>query len=494
MKKNILNYIAAVVLLGGVSSCQKDFTRMNKNPNNLETPDPTTLLSNTIVSEFYNNANLAWTLGNGYNQYMSFSTDYYNTPTRYLAVSNQPYWTALYEAARDANTLYQTGIADKNPLLQAASLTLRSYAFAQLTELWGDIPFSKALNGANGIFTAPYDKQQTVYTDPTLGVLPSLKRADSLLSANPSANQLAGDLLFKSNAMSWRKFINALRLRYLLRVSGKMDVSGELQSIVSSGALMQSASESAVLNLPTTIPYNFPSLTERTGDFQVKYMNSLLYNSFVSTGDSSRIQAYFAKNANSASTTGFDFSYYGGLPIVVNANSSQTSTSSDFNPAFVSGTNGNLTIAKVMTYAEQEFILAEAAMKGYITTGTALTYYNNGIMGAFAQLGLSSATAANYLLHPNIILNEASTSTAMQQIITQKWLANINNGFEGWLEYRRTGYPALQTGGTANMNNGKIPNRFIYPTDETQINSTNYTAEVNANMGGKENTDYKAWW
>ena len=196
MKKNIsiLTLLAATFIL---ASCSKELQKVNQNPNALETPDATTLLSNTIVSEFYNNANVVWTLGNGYDQYMTYSQSYYDQGTRYSPITNEPYWTAMYESARDANTLYTLGQKKNNALLQAAALTLRSYAFAQLTELWGDIPFTQALQGADGIYTPKYDNQKTVYTDPQFGILPSLRRADSLLKANPNG-LLAGDLLYNS--------------------------------------------------------------------------------------------------------------------------------------------------------------------------------------------------------------------------------------------------------------------------------------------------------
>ncbi|HVU54432.1 MAG TPA: SusD/RagB family nutrient-binding outer membrane lipoprotein [Puia sp.] len=488
MNKHIISLAAAAILF---TSCSKELQRVNINPNNLETPDATTLLSNTIVTEFFNNASIAWTLANGYDQYMTFSSSYYDQPTRYSPVSNSPYWTAMYEAARDANTLYATGVKNGSPFLQAAALTLRSYAFAQLTELWGDIPFTQALQGSTGSYTPAYDNQQTVYTDANAGIIPSLRRADSLLKANPSG-LLGGDLLFNASTAGWRRFINALRLRYLLRVSARMDPSAEMQAIVSDGALMQNAGQSGTLTLPTITPYNFPSLTERTGDFQVKYMNSLLYNVFVNTGDSARIQAYFTRNPNNASKTDFNFNYFGGMPMVIDADGTQTNTSSNFNASFVSGANKNLIMARVITYAEQELILAEAAVKGFIS-GDAQTYYNNGVTGAFAEIGITDATGSNYLGHTGVVFDNSTTAASLQQIITQKWLTNINNGFEGWIEYRRTGYPALQAGGGINLNNGAIPTRFLYPTDEVTINARNYKAEV-ANMGGTEITTYKAWW
>lgn len=491
MKKNI----NLLILLAGIllASCSKELQKVNQNPNALETPDATTLLSNTIVSEFYNNANIVWTLGNGYDQYMTYSQSYYDQGTRYSPITNEPYWTAMYEAARDANTLYSLGQQKNNALLQAAALTLRSYAFAQLTELWGDIPFTQALEGNQGIYTPKYDNQKTVYTDPQSGILPSLRRADSLLKASPNG-LLAGDLLYNSNTSSWRKFINALRLRYLLRVSSKQDPSAEMQSIVSDGALMQSASESATLKLPTVTPYNFVSLTERSGDFQVKYLNSTLYDVFESTGDSSRISTYFKPNANAASGV-FSFSNYGGMPLVVDATTEQLQASSNFSSSFTTGNNSDLIKAKIITYAEQEFILAEAALKGYITGGATATmdYYDNGVIGAFAEAGLGSDVATNYLSHPEVSFNSSSADAALQQIITQKWISNINNGFEGWIEYRRTGFPNFQTGGSANLNKGVIPSRFLYPTSEQTINSSNYKSELQ-NMGGTETTNYKAWW
>lgn len=489
--KKIQYYLAAVSIIMVMGSCNKELQQVNQNPNALENADATTLLSNTIVSLFYNNANTVWTLGNGYDQYMTFSQSYYNQSTRYQPVTNEPYWIPLISSARDANTLYALGVSQKNPFLQAAALALRSYAFAQLTELWGDIPFLNALQGSNGIYTPTYDNQQVVYTDPGIGILPSLKRADSLLKTNPTG-YIGGDMLYNASTTNWRAFINALRLRYLLRISAKTDVKAEMQSIVSDGALMTSPAQSAALTLPTTTPYNFLSLTERSGDFAVKYMNSTLYNAFVNTADTARMTAYFAPTAASTLGAPFSFSNYGGMDMVVDATAAQVNAASNFNASFTSGSNKNLIKARVMTYAEEQFILAEAALKGYIS-GTPATYYTAGVKGAYGEIGMDATSTANYLTHPGVIFDNSSLTASLTQIITQKWLANINNGFEGWIEYRRTKIPFFQTGGAANLNGGMIPSRFLYPLTEQTVNSTNYNQQLQL-MGGKEITTYKTFW
>ena len=480
------------VAVGGLvftSACQQELTDLNRNPNNLEVADSSTLLANIVVNEFKGNADIAWSLGNAYCQLATFSADYYNHSARYQPVSNDPYWITNYTNARDAATLATRAQAAGNGAVQGVALALQAYAFAQLTELWGDVPFKQALSGATGVFTAPYDAQQTVYTDPDLGILASLRKANDLLKANPQGI-IAGDPLYGGNPAKWRKLVNGLRLRYLLRVSGKLDVKAEMQSIVAEGALFQNATEAAVLPLQNTGIYVFASVLERAGDFGVKYLDELLYNSYVATGDQDRLPLIFAKNAASAAKPGFDFSYYGGLPIVIEASTAQLNRASLFNAAFRTAASSPLEYARVLNYSEVQFILAEAALKGLISTGDAKTYYQQGVRGAYAEYGLADARATAYLLNPGTTYNPAA---ALSQIITQKWMSNLNNGFEGWIEYKRTGLPAFSTGGVANLNGGTIPNRFIYPDSEKTINAANYSAEI-AKSSGKDDPNYRPWW
>lgn len=489
--KNIIKYPFGLLILLSITfaSCKKEFQKLNTNPNQLEVANDPSLVGNIEVNSFFNSAYYAWTLGNGMGQYATFSQSYYNTLARYIPSSNQPYWNILYTDARDANQVITDSKANGNTAMQAVGLILRSYSFAQLTDLWGDIPFKNALQGQNGKFTASYDSQQTVYTDASIGVLPSLRAADSLLKI--SVNTISGDLVYSGDITKWRKFCNGLRLRYLLRVSAKLpSAASEMQSIVAGGAIFQSASESAELALPSSVPYAFPSVTERSGDYAIKYANTLLYNFFVNTGDQARLTLLFSKNTSSQATTGFNFSYYGGMPIVADANTAQVNAASGFNSSiFVSSPSSIVLKARVITYAEVQFILAEAALKGLITTGSAAAYYTNGVAGAYADYGIDAITTTNYLANANIIYNPTN---ALNQIITQKWVANLNVGFEGWLEYRRTGIPAFDAI-SANLNGNKISSRFIYPPDEQNINTANYKAELNK-MNGVDDPNYRAWW
>lgn len=493
MKKYINKYslIVTALVLISTSACKKEFAKLNTNPNTLETPNDPTIIANIEVNMFYSSASSAWTLGNGLGQYATFSQDYYNQQARYTPASNQPYWNVMYANARDANQVILDAKANGNTAMEAVGLILRAYSFAQLTDLWGDIPFKSALKGAGENFAPSYDSQQTVYTDPTMGVLPNLKTADDLLKSTSKA--ISGDLIYGGNVAKWRKFCNGLRLRYLLRASAKLGTAGaEMQQIVADGAntLFANTAEGAELTLPSTVPYAFPSLTERSGDYSIKYLNSLLYNVFKNTNDQNRLSLLFTKNVASQNTTSFSFDYYGGMPIVANSSASQVANSSNFNNSqFLGNPSSAVLKAKVITYQEEQFILAEASIKGLINTGATAQYYYAGVKGAYLDLGLDAASANDYITHIGVIYNPTQ---ALNQILTQKWIGNFNVGFEGWIEYRRTGMPAFDAT-SANLNGGKISSRFVYPADEQSINKKNYDTEL-AIQGGTDDANYKAWW
>jgi hypothetical protein len=143
----------------------------------------------------------------------------------------------------------------------------------------------------------------------------------------------------------------------------------------------------------------------------------------------------------------------------------------------------------LMDYAEVQFIFAEAAQRGLLTagTGTAATYYYNGITASMEYYGISSAAIASYLAQPSVVYNAAN---GLQQIALQKWIALYAQGTEAWANQRRTGIPSLEVGPEATL--AIIPNRLEYPQSEQSLNLSNYNAAV-ASQGPNDKTT-KMWW
>ena len=142
-------------------------------------------------------------------------------------------------------------------------------------------------------------------------------------------------------------------------------------------------------------------------------------------------------------------------------------------------------LGTMLSYAEVQFILAEAKLKGWLSTATtAQTYYENGIKASMDHWGVTMPSG--YLTQPTVLFdNQLST------IMVQKYLAQWFVGLESWFEFRRTGLPALPVNPQA-LNGGKMPVRLYYPTETQLLNNSSYQ-EVIQRIGG-DNPNIKGWW
>ncbi len=143
----------------------------------------------------------------------------------------------------------------------------------------------------------------------------------------------------------------------------------------------------------------------------------------------------------------------------------------------------------VLTYAESEFLFADAAKRWHI--GDAETHYNNGVIAAITQLAaygnnavIKESDAQNYL-----DAHQYNDADALNQINTQFWACTIMNEYEAWINWRRTGYPVLTpTKYPGNITNGTIPRRLQYPNYQKISNADNYNAAVAQLQAGDELT------
>lgn len=170
--------------------------------------------------------------------------------------------------------------------------------------------------------------------------------------------------------------------------------------------------------------------------------------------------------------------------------------------------------------AETAFLRAEGALRGWDMGGSARDFYEQGVKLSFDQrkVGGADEYLANAVAVPEpfvdpvnpakcnytpktkitIAWNEgASTEEKLERIITQKWIANFPLGFEGWADYRRTGYPEVFPS-VSNLSNGVIDTnrqlrRLPFPLSEKQGNSANVSAAVSM-LGGPDTGATDLWW
>ncbi len=473
MKNNFIIFLFAFLFL---SSCKKNLSEVNQNPNAPETVDPQFLLANVLYQSAKNNAEEGWKNGNLLAQHTSniefFPIDRYDVGT------NTELWNSTYRLLNDLYAIENA--ANTNPAYKGVALILRSTLGSLLTDLWGDVPYSQAIKGISASnFSPVYDKQEDIYTGDN-GILANLDKAITLLSSTTEV--INGDILYKGDLTKWVRLANSLKVRYLIRISKKQNVSTKLQAIISQNKLLRNNADNAVIPFLSSAPNQWFLINEREGRYADVRMSKTSENILNPLSDA-RTGVFFKPTVLSVSSGSPVFK---GLP---NGLSKASQNAFNFNDISLIGRlfrDEPIGVnAPIMTYAELQFLLAEAAQKNLIA-GSAKNFYDEGIKASHAYFGI--AVNANYLSSPAVAITGADD---LKKIMTQKWISNFLNGYEAWIDVRRTGFPQL-TIPQDNLNANKFPVRFRYPSTEQAANKKNYEDAVKR-IGG-DSYDSKGWW
>jgi hypothetical protein len=475
-KKNL--YI--VVLLGVIfiAGCDKGFEGLNENPNDAISV-PSGLLTADIVRVAMNSSYSTFVGGDmGACWAQHWAKVNYEDEERYKvrpSVIEDLVWKNYYESViSDAKTMQDLAIQEGNDCTEGVALVLQAYGYSYLTDLFGSIPFSQAINAS--ILSPKYDEQEDVYA----GIFRMLDKADSLFTVADGSITESSDLIYAGSVDKWQKFANSLKFRCLMRVSARVDVSNELQDIVDNRSVFESNDDEAKLVYLTADPNANPIFESIVYGNRFEYkVNSKLVNMLVDLNDP-RLPVYVQKNKDNV---------YRGKPSGIN-----DVPSDEYNYDNVSAIGTKYLTATepgyFMSYSELLFLMAEARQKDLITTtATASDYYLKAIEANF-EINEVSDFYASYIANPKVSLKAGDEG--LQQIAEQNWLALFCQGIEAWTETRRTGFPVL-TPAIDNVLNDKLPYRFTYPVIEQSVNAANYDAAV-VSLGGPDLLTTKVWW
>lgn len=478
MQKQSYILIALTLLL--FTACKKNFEEINTNPNAPIDAQPELLLRQVVYDYGDKMSYEGFVAGNLLGQH--FAQVDFNLFDRHELSSSQyggKPWGFMYSNLRDNETLLN--IARTNnvyKVYEGPALIMKAYIAAVLTDLYGDVPYSSALKGKDGKVTPAYDAQEAIYTADG-GILDNLDKAIAAINSYDGKTALQGDVLFSGNLDSWVRFANSLKIKYLMRISGRQNVATQLQQIYSEGNYIKTNAQNAVFDFTAGPPNNFEMATARIGDFNLFILSETMEEILKGYNDP-RINTFFRP-------TETDSTMYKGF--LNGPDASQTSiTVADYSrTGTIFRENTGALDCNFMTAWETEFLLAEAAEKGLISADAKMLY-DNAVLQAFAYW--NTPMTPDYLMTGDAAYG-ANGANKIQQIITQKWIANIINGYEGWIEYRRTGFPMLKKI-QASFNGDKIPVRMPYPTEEASLNAANYDAAAGTSGGNSINSP--VWW
>jgi hypothetical protein len=486
MKKNILNLLIIATAITVIGGCKTgDFGDINVSPNSPSQPVTSLLL--TSAERYMGRTTAVTSVATApgvindyapklYTQQISealyTSESRYNTKIyNYTGIFNSPLQdltTIIKLNTDEATKSLPNVIANGSNANQiAAARILRAFYFQNMTDRWGDIPYSEALQGA-AFLTPKFDKQQDVYAD----LFKELKEATAQFDGGAP---LQGDFLFNGSVEKWKILASTIRMNMALRLSKADPATGKTEfNLALAAGVINSNADNIIYNFlgesanENNIYYNYE--VAKRYDYAISDVMVNKLNSF----SDPRVTVYADKTA--AGT-------YVGMPYgltqalagnYVKGNVNTPGAVSLIGKAFRSQNSP----VKIFTYPEVLFSKAEAYKLGWITGApddaqAASTY----LAGIAASMDLNKVTApASYYTQAGVAYVPA---TGREQIINQKWIANyMGYGLEAWSDWRRTGFPRLTPSAYPQNIGGQIPVRQAYTNDEPSLNKANYDAVI----------------
>ncbi len=519
--------IIAALLAGTLVSCTKNFSTLNVNPT-APASVPLDYLFGQVQLQFAGSAgdpgytewrgNLIYCMPMV--QQMASLGSFYSGDKYLYSATNAA--SGAYFGTSDGEGNYPNSIKNMVNLLTQARLdsakNVNTLAMTKIlwvmqmsimTDLYGDIPYFQAGLGFIGQNYSPtFDPQSAIYPD----MLNQLSVAEAALTTSAYI-PAASDFAYGGNITSWKHLANSLMLRLGMRLQ-KVDPTNAQKWVTQAlaGGVFTSNAETYALKYSGGATYSINANSYNLGPADGVHRNVVIgqglqwSNTFINTmkarqdpriGQISNVAPTIPAGSTNVLMGDSTGAHQIGLPNGLDNAPGGTNIASYsvMNPLTFESTAPDIMI----TYAEVEFLKAEAEARGWATGSPATEY----ALGQAAALNQMVSYNAGFAFSPAQITAYQTANpypagglaAGLNAIQTEAWLlwADTYNGYEAWSSWRRTGYPALTpVNYPGNQSNGTIPRRLIYPAEEATLDAANYQAAV-TRMGGDLFTT-QVWW
>jgi hypothetical protein len=505
-----LNKIMGLVICAFflLASCENNFDTINSDTNAPEIATPALLCTNVIISiTKYGGDAKSFISNSASPKYVGYTNEgqmgsQYNSPG-----SGSFYGMNLLPNIASMNLAAKASVAEPvQNSYEGVGKFAKAWNLFRITMAMGDIPYTEAGLGATGLTKPKYDLQEDVFKT----ILEDLKAADQFF-ANGAA--FAGDPTpYNGDPAKWRRATNSFALKVLMSLSKKeglasLDVKTRFSQIVANGFILNSSTGFFGLIYSTKNPYPIYSVsnffTSRT------IMSSVLTDPLKLLND--RRLFYYAEPSVAQKNAGkieSDPAAY----IGANVSDSYTTLSAEWSAKKYSIIN--LRYQKdaateprmLLTFAEQQLVLAEAHIKGWISMGTAQGYYEEGVKAALTSVMAVSSTYSHTMPITAAYISgyftgeaafKATTDDQLKQIWLQRYILNyFQDGDYSYWEYRRNGYPVFPINPATNLNATNvniIPLRNSYPSSEAIYNDVNLKEAVDRQFSGFDDVNKAMW-
>lgn len=506
--KTFKRYIVLLLAVVMLQACDNGFDELNTSKTGALDLDPAYQLNNVVL-----NINATGFAGGGFliydlgvvQQIVSPNSGVltganYNQDNRN---ATQSVWQGYYRNCirNTVDIIRKTKDDPARANLYNMTRILQAYVFMVLTDEYGDIPYTEAGLGFldQNLFPA-YDSQEDIYAD----IISELTEASAAL--DPNGKIESADVLYGGSIDKWKKFGYSLLLRAGMRLSEvDPDRAEQIVAAIPLDMLILTNADNAVVRHDGNYQ-NGMGVTLNGTEAANFYLAAPFLDYLKSTNDPRLVSiAVRYKGATSGATQTTDKATFAvadqvGMPMgydnsTIGAVATGLGLASFYDFSQVDRRRVMKLTAPyfMVTAAQTNLLLAEARHRGWITTGSAATYFETGVRESMAQMALFDAASAVATadIDDYIADHPFDPANALEQINTQYWIASFPGGPEVFANYRRSGYPAL----TPNPYPGKevdFIRRLTYPVSEGSVNAANVAAAVE--RMGPDALDTRVWW
>jgi hypothetical protein len=471
------------LLLMAFTSCH-DFEEINTDPTRMTNINAASLLTQ-VAYDAGTRSRSYGDVGNYIGQYWT-NTSLIDQRHRYdfRGSDSESVYNNIYRTLYDINDLKQRAEAEQLEDYLAAGLILEAYLTTYLTDVFGPIPYSEAIQGDALNFMPRFDSQQAIY----LGNLEKLEQAYDLLETRPGGNFIrGGDPFYSGDNLSWRKLANGLKLRmYMKMVVADPSVKDKIAALIREGELFASPEESCAIVYDGRFGLQ---ATKNDGTAGSVAFGETFAQELHETLDPRRPKMAVLgvdKEGNPVNVDAKGKPVYVGVP---SGESPDIIREFEGLSAPYTGLDGMRAPSILLSHAEIEFYIAEAILRGWVS-GDAAAHYEAGIRSSCQWWNVAEAETEAHLEKEEVKLS-ADTETALKQVWKEEYINFYYQGYDGWINYKRVAYPVFHIG-SAMLAEG-IMKRMVYPPLIKSINEKNYHEAV----GMLDKGDHLlsgAWW
>ena len=519
--KNIgMAAISMALMLTTLTSCKDSgFLDINYNPNYPSSASAKYLVAAAEASTVSVMGLYAPLTGDMWGQYTTQgnSTNQYNTLCSYATTTATSYppvtslWQNTYANALEDLKLAIADAESKgewNWWLMAKVLT--AYNFMMLTDSYGDIPFTEALDASNA--NPKFDDSKTVVYPGIIAILDeAIAKESEALASNAKSPVSNYDCFLGGDMSKWVAFAKSLKLKAYLKDYASN--ASQISALLAAGGLLEedcawTAWEDATNKSNPLYEFNIRQLntTENIRACQTFFDYMLMNNDprivYIYEPTTAAKQVYTTEAEWIAHLADCYEALPYGAEKIPNTTAAPISMTSRFrqrvdDPVYL------------MNAAECELMIAEA----YARAGNAAqakVYYEKGVKAGFSRWGLDATSFISGVY-------AFDESDMLKSIGMQYWMTYAGaNSYDGWLTRNRLGIPELQADIMVRANNqalergfsagyvpgslvdptastlnaGEYPTRLLYPTATTFYNAS---AEAYVQQNGNSQIK-KLWW